>query len=72
MSAIVITFACRHVAEYGGELTERPVCPVCSEPKIARIKAPAPTFRGAASGPLAVASPVRPINIPVMRYSTDG
>lgn len=53
---ITVRFACGHVASKKAEETGTtpPVCGECGETRVARVKAPAPTFRGAAKGPCAV------------------
>jgi hypothetical protein len=50
--SVTITFACRHTQPWvDGQDT--PVCSQCGERRVARAKAPMPTFRGACRGPLA-------------------
>ena len=51
---MTLTFACGHKADVSPEVTEPPVCPVCREARVSRVEAPAPRFRGVATGPLCV------------------
>lgn len=52
---IRVTFKCAHPSvQIEPAQSEPPVCPVCGERQIANTHAPAPRFRGVASGPLIV------------------
>jgi hypothetical protein len=47
-----VTFACQHTAEIGDNPSGPPVC-ACGERRIQAVKARAPKFTGACSGPFA-------------------
>lgn len=50
---MTITFKCGHPSiDLANDAKEAPVCPVCRERRIVRVKAPAPRFSGACKGPL--------------------
>ena len=52
---IRIFFKCGHGSESADlAMSQPPVCPECGERQIADVKAPAPKFSGACSGPLVV------------------
>lgn len=51
---MTVTFACGHVVQVPREISDSPVCPVCQEHRVSAVVAPAPTFRGVATGPLCV------------------
>jgi len=51
---MTITFACGHAVTVPREISEPPICPVCRESRVRTVDAPAPTFRGVATGPLCV------------------
>ena len=67
---ILVGFKCRHTCQVDEAALSPPVCAICGETQIVRSTAPPPTFRGAASGPCAVAeSKVRPVKVPVVPYA---
>lgn len=61
---IELTFKCGHTLEFG-DVPKQAMC-MCGETRVVNVKAPRPMFRGAALGPCAVKSKIRPIEIPVV------
>ena len=57
--SIKVTFACGHETTVGESAETAPVCH-CGEKHIARVKARAPRFTGACSGPYATTKQVDP------------
>lgn len=49
--SITVTFACSHSIEVGDNANWQPVCQVCHDTRVARVKARAPRFVGTVSGP---------------------
>lgn len=50
---MTIWFTCGHALDLD-DVAEPPVCPQCGERQITNVKAPAPRFTGACSGPVVV------------------
>jgi hypothetical protein len=59
---MTITFRCGHTATLTDRDQEAPVC-ACGERKISRCNAPAPKFRGTASGPHVTTTALSPITV---------
>ena len=51
--SITVRFACGHVGQVSATSDAMPVCRDCGHTQIARVKARAPRFVGACSGPYA-------------------
>lgn len=51
---MTVRFACGHEQVVKADVKEPPQCQQCGERRVQRVTAPAPTFRGACSGPCAV------------------
>ncbi len=50
---IEVSFACGHRLDMETAGGAPPICPQCSERRVAHVKAPAPRFRGIVTGPCA-------------------
>lgn len=57
-----LTFACGHLADIGDNPSGAPVC-ACGESRIQAVKARAPKFRGACSGPYSEYAHLEPVAV---------
>lgn len=57
---MVVHFECGHHTPLSPSMTEAPVCG-CGERRIARVDAPAPSFRGTCTGPSATTVDLPPL-----------
>ena len=65
MSAITVRFACGHQSTVSATTDTPPMCPACGEARVQSVKARAPRFVGACTGPYAVTQALEalPVNL---------